>query len=70
MDIIRRVKDTFGVPTLAYQVSGEYAMAQAAIANGWLSSEIVSESLVGLKRAGADAVLTYFAKQVAEELAT
>ena len=46
MDIIRRVKDTFGVPTFAYQVSGEYAMAQAAIANGWLSSEIVSESLV------------------------
>ncbi|MAV26277.1 MAG: porphobilinogen synthase [Gammaproteobacteria bacterium] len=70
MDIIRRVKDTFGVPTFAYQVSGEYAMAQAAIANGWLSSEIVSESLVGLKRAGADAILTYFAKQMAEDLAT
>ena len=70
MDIIRRVKDTFGVPTFAYQVSGEYAMAQAAIANGWLSSEVVSESLVGLKRAGADAILTYFAKQMAEDLAT
>ncbi|MEM7364722.1 MAG: porphobilinogen synthase, partial [Pseudomonadota bacterium] len=50
MDIIRRVKDTFGVPTLAYQVSGEYAMAQAAIENGWLTRDIIAESLVGFKR--------------------
>ena len=68
MDIIRRVKDTFGVPTLAYQVSGEYAMAQAAIENGWLTRDIIAESLVGFKRAGADAILSYFAKQVAEDL--
>ena len=68
MDIIRRVKDTFGVPTLAYQVSGEYAMAQAAIENGWLTRDIIAESLVGFKRAGADAMLSYFAKQVAEDL--
>lgn len=70
MDIIRRVKDTFGVPTLAYQVSGEYAMAQAAIENGWLTRDIIAESLVGFKRAGADAILSYFAKQVAEDLVT
>ncbi|MAW27653.1 MAG: porphobilinogen synthase [Gammaproteobacteria bacterium] len=68
MDIIRRVKDTFGVPTLAYQVSGEYAMAKAAIENGWLTRDIIAESLVGFKRAGADAILSYFAKQVAEDL--
>ena len=68
MDIIRRVKDKFGVPTLAYQVSGEYAMAQAAIENGWLTRDIIAESLVGFKRAGADAILSYFAKQVAEDL--
>ena len=62
LDIIRRVKDTFGVPTFAYQVSGEYAMIEAAAANGWLDRErAMMESLIAFRRAGADAVLTYFA---------
>ncbi len=65
LDIIRRVKDTFGVPTLAYQVSGEYAMLKAAAQNGWLDERaVVMESLLAFKRAGADAILTYFAKAV------
>jgi porphobilinogen synthase len=62
LDIVRRVKDAFGVPTYAYQVSGEYAMIQAAAQNGWLDGErAMMESLIGFKRAGADGVLTYFA---------
>nr|VFJ45675.1 MAG: porphobilinogen synthase [Candidatus Kentron sp. FM]VFJ66858.1 MAG: porphobilinogen synthase [Candidatus Kentron sp. FM]VFK21774.1 MAG: porphobilinogen synthase [Candidatus Kentron sp. FM] len=66
LDIVRRVKDRFGVPTFVYQVSGEYAMIRAAVQNGWLDErQIVLEALLGLKRAGADAILTYFAKQVA-----
>lgn len=69
LDIVRRVKDNFGVPTFAYQVSGEYAMLQAAITNGWLGQDVVEESLLGFKRAGADGILTYFAKSVAERLA-
>ena len=68
LDVIRRVKDKFGVPTFAYQVSGEYSMLMAAIQNGWLEDEVILESLLCLKRAGADAVLTYFAKRVAESL--
>lgn len=69
LDIIRRIKDTFGVPTFAYQVSGEYAMLKAAAQNGWLDEKkTVLESLVSLKRAGADAVLTYYARTVAEWL--
>ena len=69
LDIVRRVKDQFGVPTMVYQVSGEYAMHMAAAQNGWLDERaVVMESLVCIKRAGADAVLTYFAKQVAEWL--
>ncbi len=65
LDIIRRVKDEFGVPTFAYQVSGEYAMLKAAAQNGWLDERaVVLESLLSFKRAGADAVLTYFAKAV------
>jgi porphobilinogen synthase len=65
LDIIRRVKDTFGVPTMAYQVSGEYAMLKAAAQNGWLDERaVVMESLLAFKRAGADAILTYFAKAV------
>lgn len=68
LDIVRRVKDTFAVPTFAYQVSGEYAMHMAAINNGWLTSSVITESLVCFKRAGADGVLTYFAKQVATAL--
>jgi porphobilinogen synthase len=66
LDIVRRVKNQFGVPTFAYQVSGEYAMLSAAAENGWLDLRaVVMESLLGFKRAGADAVLTYFAGAVA-----
>jgi porphobilinogen synthase len=70
LDIIRRVKDTYGVPTFAYQVSGEYAMIKAATMNGWLDEQpVVLESLLAFKRAGSDAILTYFAKSVARWLA-
>ncbi len=69
LDVVRRVKDTFGVPTFVYQVSGEYAMLHAAAANGWLDLEAVAmEALVGMKRAGADGILTYFAKDAARWL--
>lgn len=68
LDVIQRVKTQFGVPTFAYQVSGEYAMLQAAIDNGWLTEACIAESLLGFKRAGADAILTYYAKQVAMQL--
>lgn len=68
LDIVQRVKSSFGVPTFVYQVSGEYAMHQAAIANGWLSEAVVLESLTAFKRAGADAILTYFAKTAARQL--
>ncbi len=68
LDIVRRVKDTFQMPTMVYQVSGEYAMLNAAIEKGWLSEAVIIESLVSMKRAGADAILTYFAKKIAEEM--
>ena len=69
LDVVRRVKDTFAVPTYAYQVSGEYAMHMAAIQNGWLAEKpCVMEGLLAFKRAGADGILTYFAKQVARWL--
>jgi len=69
LDIVRRVKDTFGVPTFVYQVSGEYSMIMAAAANGWLDGEkAMLESLIACKRAGADGILTYFAPMVAEKL--
>ena len=69
LDMVYRVKEYFGVPTFAYQVSGEYAMHMAAIQNGWLKEkECIMESLLCFKRAGADGILTYFAKQVAEWL--
>ncbi|MCE0802733.1 porphobilinogen synthase [Buttiauxella sp. A2-C1_F] len=69
LDVVRRVKDTFGVPTFAYQVSGEYAMHMAAIQNGWLAEKpAIMESLLCFKRAGADGVLTYFSKRVAQWL--
>ena len=69
LDVVRRVKDTFKVPTYVYQVSGEYAMHQAAFRNGWLEEEkIILESLTCIKRAGADGILTYFAKRAAELL--
>ncbi|MFC3851892.1 porphobilinogen synthase [Salinispirillum marinum] len=68
LDIVRRVKDQFHMPTMVYQVSGEYAMLQAAIANGWLTEEAIMEALVGFKRAGADGILTYYAKWAAQKL--
>jgi porphobilinogen synthase len=69
LDLVSRVKQAFGVPTFAYQVSGEYAMHQAAFANGWLEAEpVMLESLLAFKRAGCDAILTYFARQAAEAL--
>ena len=69
LDIVRRVKDEFGVPTYAYQVSGEYAMLMAAAQNGWLEEDkVIAESLLGFKRAGADGILTYFAPRMAEAL--
>lgn len=69
LDIIRRVKDEFAVPTFAYQVSGEYAMLKAASLNGWLDErQVVLESLLAFKRAGCDAVLTYYAKAAAQWL--
>lgn len=69
LDVVRRVKDEFGVPTYAYQVSGEYAMLQAAIANGWLDGDkVVLESLLAFKRAGADGILTYYAIEAAKML--
>jgi porphobilinogen synthase len=69
LDVVRRVKDEFGVPTFAYQVSGEYAMIKAAAINGWLDgSAVMMESLLGFKRAGADGILTYFALDAARQL--
>jgi porphobilinogen synthase len=70
LDIVRRVKDEFGVPTFAYQVSGEYAMLKAAAQNGWLDHDaVMMESLLAFKRAGADGVLTYFARDAARWIA-
>jgi porphobilinogen synthase len=69
LDVVRRVKDTFGMPTFAYQVSGEYAMIVGAANNGWIDGErAMMEALVAFKRAGADGVLTYFAPKAAEKL--
>ncbi len=68
LDIVRRVKDEFRAPTFVYQVSGEYAMHMGAIQNGWLAESVILESLTAFKRAGADGILTYFAKQAAEQL--
>jgi porphobilinogen synthase len=68
LDVLYRVKQTFEKPTFVYQVSGEYAMLKSAIQNGWLSDDTVLESLLAFKRAGADGILTYFAKDVAQRL--
>jgi porphobilinogen synthase len=69
LDIVRRIKDTFAAPTFVYQVSGEYAMLSAAAQQGWLNREqMMFESLTAFKRAGADGILTYFAKEAAELL--
>lgn len=68
LDVVWRVKEYFRVPTFVYQVSGEYAMLKAAIQNGWLNERVILESLLGIKRSGADAILTYFAKEAARWL--
>jgi len=69
LDICRRVKDMFGAPTFAYQVSGEYAMIQAAAQNGWIDGQkVMMESLMAFKRAGCDGVLSYFAPEAAKIL--
>ena len=68
LDIAREVKDTFGIPTFVYQVSGEYAMLAAAIQNGWLSESVILESLMSCRRAGADGIWTYFAEDAAKML--
>lgn len=68
LDVVREVKDNFGVPTFAYQVSGEYAMHMAAINNGWLTDAVILESLMGFRRAGCDGILTYFALPAARML--
>lgn len=69
LDIVHRVKREFGMPTFAYQVSGEYAMVKAAAANGWVDHDaVMMESLLAFKRAGADGVLTYFALEAARLL--
>ena len=69
LDVCREVRDRFGAPTFAYQVSGEYAMIEGAIRQGWLSRDVVLESLLAFRRAGCDGILTYFAPEVAEALA-
>tara|TARA_Y100001934_G_scaffold32444_1_gene36468 strand:+ start:901 stop:1896 length:996 start_codon:yes stop_codon:yes gene_type:complete len=69
LDIIRRVKDEFRAPTFAYQVSGEYSMHMAAVNNGWVNEGVLYESLLCLKRGGADGILTYMGKRIAEQLA-
>lgn len=68
LDVVREVKDTFGVPTFLYQVSGEYAMLAGAIQNGWLSDSVILESLICCRRAGADGIWTYFAEDAARKL--
>jgi len=68
LDILRRVKETYRAPTYVYQVSGEYAMLKAAVQNGWLDEQCVMEALLAFKRAGADAILTYFALDAARQL--
>ncbi|MDG1166143.1 MAG: porphobilinogen synthase, partial [Porticoccaceae bacterium] len=70
LDVVRRVKDELKAPTFAYQVSGEYAMHCAAFDNGWLNREqVIIESILAFKRAGADGILTYFAKEAVQILA-
>jgi porphobilinogen synthase len=68
LDVVREVKDTFGIPTFVYQVSGEYAMLAGAIQNGWLSESVILESLMCCRRAGADGIWTYFAEDAARKL--
>ena len=70
LDILRRVKETFAMPTFVYQVSGEYAMLRGTVDRGWLDEKVILESLLGFKRAGADGILTYFALEAAKALNT
>jgi len=70
LDIIRRAKDSFNIPVAAYNVSGEYSMLKAAVKNGWLDDSSIMESLTSIKRAGADIIITYFAKDVAKWITT
>jgi porphobilinogen synthase len=70
LDVIHRVKEAYGMPTAAYQVSGEYSMIRAAAERGWIDGErVMLESLIAIKRAGADMILTYFARDAARALA-
>jgi porphobilinogen synthase len=69
LDVLWRIKDRFRLPTFAYQVSGEYAMIMAAVKNGWLDgAKVIPESLLAFKRAGADGILTYFARDIAKTM--
>ena len=68
LDIIYRIKQEFQIPTFAYQVSGEYSMLKGAIDKGWLPKKAINESLIAIKRSGADGILTYFAKEIAQDL--
>ena len=68
LDIIHLIKDSFKIPTFAYQVSGEYSMLKLSINKGWLESEVMLESLISIKRAGADAILSYAAKEISMEM--
>jgi porphobilinogen synthase len=69
LDVVRRVKERFGVPTFVYQVSGEYAMLKAAAQHGWIDGDAcMMEALLGFRRAGADAILTYFALEAAAKI--
>ena len=68
LDVIQLIKKEFKVPTFAYQVSGEFSMLKNAINHGWLDKEVMLESLVSIKRAGADAILSYAAKEISEEI--
>ena len=68
LDIVSLIKNTFKIPTFAYQVSGEYSMLKLAIAKGWLDNQVMLESLISFKRAGADAILTYSAKEISMEI--
>jgi porphobilinogen synthase len=68
LDIVSAIKSNFKVPTFAYQVSGEYSMLKLAINKGWLDNNVMLESLVSFKRAGADAILTYAAKEISKEI--
>ena len=68
LDIIHAIKENFRIPTFAYQVSGEYSMLKLAINEGWLDTEVMLESIISIKRAGADAILSYAAKEISKEM--